>query len=114
VDRTVLDTLRQLPGGKRLVDRLIRMYLEDSPGRMEAMRGAVARVDAVAVARAAHTFTSSSGNVGAFGLAALCRVMEDAGRENSLGGARALLAEIEVEFDAVVADLAARLEAAES
>jgi HPt (histidine-containing phosphotransfer) domain-containing protein len=58
------------------------------------------------VARAAHALKSASSNVGAMALAALCRRLEAAGREDSLGEVPGLVVALENEYLAVATGLA--------
>jgi len=46
------------------------------------------------LARAAHAWRSYNGNVGALGLARLCRELEDAARQNDFAAAREIYAQI--------------------
>jgi HPt (histidine-containing phosphotransfer) domain-containing protein len=58
------------------------------------------------MARAAHPLKSSSGQVGAKRLAALCKELEARGRAGSLEGATELSAQIAAELESVHEDLA--------
>jgi CheY-like chemotaxis protein/HPt (histidine-containing phosphotransfer) domain-containing protein len=114
VDASVLEGLRKLGGGDQLVEKLIGIYLGDAPGRLNAIRVAANNGDGAGVARAAHALKSASSNVGALGLAALCRRLEAAGREGTLAEDAALVGEVEAEYSAVAADLATWRAATES
>jgi len=105
LDIRVLEGIRALDGnGDALVTKVIGVYLGDAPGRLQALREAVVRGDALAAQRAAHAFKSASANLGAAALAELCRRMEN----ERATGATALLAEIEAEYSVVAAELSAR------
>jgi signal transduction histidine kinase/DNA-binding response OmpR family regulator len=108
IDASVLENIAKLGGGDELVDRIVRIYLADSSERLTALRAAAGRGDQAEVARAAHSLKSSSANVGAAGLAALCRRLELAGRAGTLPQEADLLAEVESEYSAVAAHLSAR------
>ena len=106
LDLRVLEGVRALGGnGDALVTKVIGVYLDDAPGRLQSLREAVVRGDVLAAQRAAHAFKSASANLGAASLAELCRRMES---EGETGCASALLAEIEAEYSAVAAALSAR------
>ncbi|QJR14935.1 response regulator [Usitatibacter palustris] len=107
LDASVLEGLRALGSGDKLVTRVIDVYLRDSRNRMKALREAVAQADAVAIARSSHALKSSSGNVGATSLTSLARHMEVMGHERTLEESAALLARIETEYVAVTAELSA-------
>ena len=70
------------------------------------MREAVTRSDAEALHRAAHTFKTSSANVGAVTLSAHCRELEAAGRARTLTNTATLFERIMTEYGRVEAALA--------
>jgi CheY-like chemotaxis protein/HPt (histidine-containing phosphotransfer) domain-containing protein len=90
-----------------LLARVVDTYLESSSRLERAIRDAVAVADPVAIARAAHTLKSSSGQVGAARLAGLCKDLEAHGRSGRSAEAEALLPEIWKELEAVREALAA-------
>jgi two-component system sensor histidine kinase/response regulator len=106
IDPAVLEALRKLGGGEELVERVIGVYLGDAPERVRAIRDAAQKGDTAAVGRAAHALKSASSNVGAMSLAALCRRLEAAGREDALRDIPGLVVEVEQEYAAVAAGLA--------
>jgi HPt (histidine-containing phosphotransfer) domain-containing protein len=68
-----------------LLARVIRLYLDSAPDLIERMRAGLAAGDHEAVRTAAHTLKSSSANLGAAGLADLCRRLELAARARQVG-----------------------------
>jgi HPt (histidine-containing phosphotransfer) domain-containing protein len=62
---------------------------------MDAIRGGIAAGDAKTLRSAAHSLKSSSANVGASSLAAICRQIEAIGHASSTEGADALFHQIE-------------------
>jgi signal transduction histidine kinase/DNA-binding response OmpR family regulator/HPt (histidine-containing phosphotransfer) domain-containing protein len=87
VDPSALEALRALqsPGAPDIRERVIGLYLQQTPQQLGELKAALARGDAGSVARAAHTVKSSSANVGAVRLSALCRELESvAGGEDTL------------------------------
>jgi CheY-like chemotaxis protein len=70
--------------GAGLLSRLIRMYESNSLELLQAIKASFAAEDAVALSKAAHALKSSSGNVGAERLAALCKQIELAARDDDL------------------------------
>jgi signal transduction histidine kinase/DNA-binding response OmpR family regulator len=95
----VLERLRALDRDGTLVARVVDAFCKASLDLETEIRSALDTGDAAAVARAAHALKSSSGNVGAFRVAALARDLE--------GHARALRA---AEMREAAQDLTAELE----
>ena len=111
IDMQVLERMSALGGkGVSLVTKIIGVYLNDAPSRLRSMQEAVARGDAVAMGRSAHTFKTSSANLGAMSLAELCQRMESLGRASSMSGAGILVTQIETEYARVAAELSAHAE----
>jgi two-component system, sensor histidine kinase and response regulator len=99
-DPGALDRIRALqrPGAPDLVTKLIDLYLQSTPDWLGRLRDAVAAGDAEALRQAAHGLKSSSGNLGAQPLAALCKTLEERGRMRQLEDAPALLAAVETRY----------------
>jgi signal transduction histidine kinase/CheY-like chemotaxis protein/HPt (histidine-containing phosphotransfer) domain-containing protein len=92
----------QRDGDPDLVGKVIQLYLHDAPKLKEAMAEAVTQRNADGLRRAAHTFKSSSANVGALGLAELCKELERMGKEGKLENLAKVLAGVEEEYKRVV------------
>jgi CheY-like chemotaxis protein len=107
IDPSVLEGLGKV-GGDELIQRIVRIYLADSNAKLNDLRSAAAHGDLGQLARVAHSLKSSSANVGAAALSALCRRLEFAGREGTLAEEDDLLAKVETEYWAVAAHLTAR------
>jgi HPt (histidine-containing phosphotransfer) domain-containing protein len=104
LDRAALAGIHALqqPGSPSLLAKIIDIYLEHSPKLMDAMRRGVARPEAAELVRdSAHSLKSSSANLGASGLAALCGELERISREERLGDAGAIFGEIEALYPLV-------------
>jgi len=101
--------LRALEDGDAgdLLARVVDTYLESSSQLERAIRDAASEADPEAIARAAHTLKSSSGQVGATRLSGLCKDLEAHGRAGHTGDAEALLPEIWEELEVVREALAA-------
>ena len=112
INPRALDAIRHLPGpnGAALVGKVIRAYLADTPARLAQMRAALDAGDAGALRKGAHGLKSSSANVGAETLAALCKELEIVGRSGNLGAAPPLLRDAEAQLVRVVAALEAQIE----
>jgi CheY-like chemotaxis protein len=112
INPRALDELRKLAAksGSDLVRRIIAAYLADTPKRLSSLRKALQTSDPECLRSAAHALKSSSGNVGAEGLAALSCEMEKLGRGRSMQGAAALVARAENEFERVALRLGVETE----
>jgi signal transduction histidine kinase/DNA-binding response OmpR family regulator len=103
LDTKTLEQLRALQrhGKPDVLDKVVALYLSSAPPLLNALREAVSRGDPLAIKRAAHGFKSSSGNVGALSLAALCKELETMGDANCTTEAADVLSAIEDEYAAV-------------
>jgi CheY-like chemotaxis protein/HPt (histidine-containing phosphotransfer) domain-containing protein len=109
IDRAVLEGLRELqvPGEPDLVAEFIRLFRDETPPLLAALRAGVGQGQADQVKKAAHTLKSSSANLGAHQMAALCAELEQRGRSGALEGTPAVLAQLEQELERVSQALAA-------
>jgi len=100
LDRTALNALRALPrkGTKDMLSHIVERYLADSRELVASIERAVEQGDAEELARAAHAWRSYNGNVGAHGLASLCRELEDRARNGKVAAARELLGELRASY----------------
>jgi two-component system sensor histidine kinase/response regulator len=112
LNASALDHIRALSKerGGALVNKVIVAYVDDTPQQLRTLRQAIADVAPGVLRKAAHSLKSSSANVGADALAALCKEMEQLGRTDTTVGAAVLLTDIEQEFQAVRHSLSALLE----
>jgi signal transduction histidine kinase/CheY-like chemotaxis protein/HPt (histidine-containing phosphotransfer) domain-containing protein len=105
-DQTTVARLREM--GDEFFAEVAKIYLEDAPLRVEAIRKAIDANDARALATAAHAFSSGSGNIGAAEVHQLCSQLESMGNEGRMSGAADKLAELERAFARVEHDLRAQ------
>ena len=108
-----LDEIRaiQCPGGAaELLERLIRLFDEESAVLLLQLEDAIERCQAEEVRAAAHKFKSVSGNVGAETLSAWCYELEQKGRAGRLDGSEEILEEIRNEHDRASAALTSELD----
>jgi CheY-like chemotaxis protein len=75
LDKNVLREMLDIMGGD--FGLLVRVYLEETPGRIAELESAAAAGNGAAVIAIAHTLKSSSANLGALTLAALARGIEE-------------------------------------
>jgi HPt (histidine-containing phosphotransfer) domain-containing protein len=96
LDRATLNALRALPrkGSKDMLSHIVERYLADSRDLVASIERAIEQSDAAELARAAHAWRSYNGNVGAHGLATLCRELEDRARRGNIETAHELLGEL--------------------
>jgi len=111
LDQDVLNQLRELQDADDpdLLSRVMQIYLVESPKLVDRIRHAAQAGDAMEMSRCAHSLKSSSANVGATGLAALCAQLQVAGHDGDLERSRALLARIEAAHVRVQAALRAEV-----
>jgi HPt (histidine-containing phosphotransfer) domain-containing protein len=109
LDRSVLAPLQELKRGQsRLLPHLIRLYLQEVPAQLAALREAVAQGDSVRVEELAHGLKGSSAQLGATRMRCICAALQEAGGRSDLCQA-AQLAELRREFVRVRAALEAVL-----
>jgi HPt (histidine-containing phosphotransfer) domain-containing protein len=97
IDQEVLDELRSMLGGE--VDRLIDVFLEDTPRLVAALETAASSgPDYTALRDAAHSLKSSSANLGAMSLSAAAKRIEMGARQQSLDRPAVAVALVAHEF----------------
>jgi CheY-like chemotaxis protein/HPt (histidine-containing phosphotransfer) domain-containing protein len=96
LDRATLNALRALPrkGNKDMLSHIVERYLTDSRDLVASIERAIEQGEATELARAAHAWRSYNGNVGAHGLANLCRELEERARSGKVAAAHELLGEL--------------------
>lgn len=107
LDGATLEALRALPrsGPKDMLTHIGELYLLDSRALIASIEQSLDTGNGIELARAAHAWRSYNGNVGANGLAQLCRELEDAARAGNLDTARTIYARIEALHRRVRAEL---------
>jgi two-component system sensor histidine kinase/response regulator len=111
IDQKTLGNLRALQrqGKPDVLSKVMHIYFNHAPKLLDDLRQAVAQGDAPAIQHAAHSFKSSSGNVGALTLASLCQDLETMGRTNCIANAVEMLSVIDTEYQEVRSVLEAEL-----
>ncbi len=87
--------LARVGGSEQLLHEIIGLFLEDCPQLVEDIRRGLARGDAPAVSRAAHTLKGSAGNFDAKEVTALAQRLEARAREGDLETSRSTFAMLE-------------------
>ncbi|MHC6226633.1 Hpt domain-containing protein [Pseudomonas sp. X10] len=93
IDHKVLSDLQEVMEDGYL--QLLETFLEDSEKRLSQLHEAK---DAGELGLAAHSFKGSSSNMGAVGLAELCRQLEERVRQQPLYGIEDLINRIDQEY----------------
>jgi len=94
LDPAALDRLKEW-GGEELLSQMVRLFLDNSPERMEQIRGGVDGGDIRESEKGAHSLKSSAANLGAEELRALATSMERHASEREDAAVAALLPELE-------------------
>jgi len=113
LDRKALDNIRSLqrPGAPSLLAKIVTLYIEDAPRLLASMQTAATAGANAELQRAVHTLKSASANVGAAGIAQLCKALEADVRAGPAGDTAARIERIEAEFRAVVPALQSEIRA---
>jgi CheY-like chemotaxis protein/HPt (histidine-containing phosphotransfer) domain-containing protein len=106
IDLSQLDGLRQIqqPGAGDFISELIDLFVNEAVSQLKLLREAVAANDAPGIMRVAHCLKGSSGNMGASQMAAISEKLEN---KDPTKDTKALLVELEKEFELVRAALEA-------
>jgi signal transduction histidine kinase/CheY-like chemotaxis protein len=103
LDQASLDQIRRVDRktGRGVLSKVIGVYLAHTPGQLDELAAAVARLDSPEVAKLAHGLKSSSANLGAHKLVGQLKRLEQSARDDDLSEAPALLVKIDAEFEQV-------------
>jgi signal transduction histidine kinase/DNA-binding response OmpR family regulator len=112
-DAAVWSDLRSLrrKDGRSMLQRLLELYLGDTPKQLARMSSALEAGDAKALGDAAHSLKGSASGLGATHVASLALELEERARRGSLEECGDLLARLERESARVVEAAAAELPA---
>lgn len=89
-------------GGDELLRKMIELFIQNTPKRMDQIRTGVAELDADAIEGGAHSLKSSCGNLGAERTRALAQRMEDFGEDSKFDEAKAILPDLEESYAATL------------
>ena len=92
-------------GGPALVSKMIALFLEHSPERMDRVRAGVARSLPEEIERGAHSLKSSAANLGGTELRELLAVVEGHGERGEVDAVAALLPLLESLYRETFAEL---------
>lgn len=113
IDDDALDRLEEW-GGPELVEKMIRIFLDHAPTRVEEIRSGVATGHLRETEKGAHSLKSSAGNLGAVRLRELCARLEDLAEEEDTEASSALVPKVEAAHREAVEALTGLLERLES
>jgi HPt (histidine-containing phosphotransfer) domain-containing protein len=97
LDPAALNRLRDW-GGEKLLREIVRLFLANSPARMDQIRTGLEKSDPVETERGAHSLKSTAANVGATLLSELSAEFERVSSTGRLDGLRETLPELEEAF----------------
>jgi HPt (histidine-containing phosphotransfer) domain-containing protein len=105
------DALKRLGewGGDELVSKMVELFLQVTPERVEAIRSGVQEEDLKRVERGAHSLRSSAGNLGAERVQELAGRIEELASLGNREGLAPLVEKLETHFRATVQELEAVL-----
>jgi len=104
LDQGALDRLKEW-GGDKLLTQMLRLYLDNAPGRMSQIRNGLAGGDIGEAEKGAHSLKSSSANVGAEHVRNIAADMERAAAAGDSGAVQALLPSLESAFSQAISAL---------
>lgn len=104
LDQGALDRLKEW-GGDKLLAQMLRLYLDNAPGRMSQIRNGLTGGDVKEAERGAHSLKSSSANVGAERVRHIAADMEHAAAGGDSAAVQALLPSLESAFSQAISAL---------
>jgi two-component system sensor histidine kinase/response regulator len=106
VDVATVDRLRDALGGDAMVLHILDVFVSQASAHVETIVHALARDDAGAVARVAHTLKGGAAAVGAVAVAEIAAELERLGERGDLAGAPEAAARLGEAFERTRAELA--------
>jgi len=111
LDPAALDRLRALdrPGRPSVFAKVLTQYLATAEEGVTQLRESLRKGDATTLQTAAHRLKSSSAQLGASTMAALCQELESLGRAQTMEGVTILFARLEADYREVARRLRTEL-----
>jgi len=106
--------LQRLSGDATLLNEIIRVFLDDCPTQLTAIKNAVAQRNPAAVRATAHALVGAAANMAAVRLAEAARVLERLGNESRMDAADAAWRCVSIEASRVIDILRQHTTSAES
>jgi HPt (histidine-containing phosphotransfer) domain-containing protein len=114
IDLEALDNIcaLQRPGAPQILEKIVKLYIDDAPRLIRSMREAAASSDHATLQLAAHSLKSASAHVGALNVAKLSKELEAEARAGSVNNAIARINQVEAQLKAAEQALQVELQAA--
>lgn len=106
LDPNALSRLKEW-GGEKLLGQMVRLFLENAPGRMEQIRGGLGGGDPKEAEKGAHSLKSSAANIGAMHVRDLAAEVERTTSDGDPVAGAQILPQLEDAFAKVIAALEA-------
>ncbi len=103
------ETMREA-GAEDAVESMLELFLDDAPGRMEALQAAAAGGEVEEIARAAHAYKSAAATIGATELASILNTIEARAKMNEIEGAIGHIERAQTQHTAVLEHLRAHMQ----
>jgi CheY-like chemotaxis protein/anti-sigma regulatory factor (Ser/Thr protein kinase) len=91
----------QREGAPDIASKVIGLYLESSPGLIQSINESVRQGNSALLYEAAHSLKSSSANLGAMRMAAICKELENMAKNTRLTDATSLINAVGAEYEQV-------------
>jgi HPt (histidine-containing phosphotransfer) domain-containing protein len=98
LSEAAITQLRELGDGDDLLIEIIGLFNDETPKRLDAMASAVASGNCEELSRISHSLKSSSANIGAVKLYAVCIEIESTSRGGSMDGMAKAVATARIEY----------------
>jgi len=112
IDPEALERLEEW-GGVDLVTQMVRLFIQNSPERMEQIRTAFGDDPGSLPERGSHSLKSSAANVGAMRVRELSTRIEDAASASDFDRVRTLVPELQGVYEEAIQELESLLKDAE-
>ncbi|MBS0300335.1 MAG: response regulator [Proteobacteria bacterium] len=102
-----LNQIRELDssGGDSLLHKILQAFLDSAETNVRQLEQAILNSDADGLRQTAHALKSSSGNIGAESLSAIFKQLEADGRSGELVHAKTLQANMQQQYQCVIAEI---------
>ena len=85
IDYSMIEQIIEMADGDRgLLNEIIEVFLDDAPGRLQAIESALKTNDSEAAHRAAHTLKGSCSNLGLIELQKACAMLDNRVRKGDM------------------------------
>ena len=99
------EVLERVMNDKKTASKIIKIFLEDTPKQINALRECIERGELDKVSWYAHKIKGSSSNMGGIALSSVAAEMEIAGNEGKIDKITALMPEVEKQYELLIEQL---------